>query len=229
MMKLFPASMKPWRSSRCSQRSISWTLDMWMLRNSSEVCKTTGSIFLGQPEKIIIGKLVMARALRLPTLLSIGRRRVPPARQARPAAVGRPWQIGEATRSSKSNLPCRIVVPVLTVSTARTHCQPHPVGFSRCVPNRSIRLYKQHANGKPPRSSRRHTTNVLASKAPSRRVFVLSISGTHGIGGWRKFTSSMFLSPLLSMSVACLLGSRSNRVRKHGKRRSFVSSRSGLK
>ena len=100
------------------------------------------------PERIIIGKPGKARALRLPTLPSIGRRNVPPARQARPVAVGRRLRIDEATRSSKSNLPCKIVVRVRAEGSVPTAIQLRRVGHSRRVRISSMKPYKPHANGK---------------------------------------------------------------------------------
>jgi hypothetical protein len=134
---------------------------------------------LDQHERIIIGKHGKTAALRRHSSTSIGNRNVPRVRRAKPVVVGHLSRIDEAIPSSQSNLPCRMVVPVLNGSSARTRSQLHPVGFSRCVRSNRIRLYKLHANGKPPRSLKRHTTDVSGLRALSLRAFVLSSYDEH--------------------------------------------------
>jgi len=169
------------------------------------------------PERILIGKHGNRAVLRHRTSTLIGNMSVLPAQQARSGTVGRQSRIGGATRSSRLNLPCRIVVAVLCVSSAHTRSQLRPVGFSRSVPNLSIRPYKPHANGKLPRSLKRHTTSVPGSRGHSRRAFALSSYGGQGIAAWPKSICSRSSLLPRSTSAAFLPGTLSKSELKHGK------------
>ena len=160
----------------------------------------------GPRAKSITGKRAKRQASKPPSLWWIGSTSAPPVRRDRPAAVGHPPRIGEATRSSKSNSRYRTAVPAQAVSSVPTVRRPRRVGCSRCVPSSSIWPCKPHGNGKPRRNSKQRMRHALGLKARFHRAFERSDYVRPVTVVWRKFISSRTSRPPRSISAGCMPG-----------------------
>jgi hypothetical protein len=159
----------------------------------------------------------------------IGTTSAPPVRQDTRVAVGHPPRIGEATRSSKSHSRCRTADPAPAGSSVPTVSQPRRAASSRCVRKHSIRPYKPHANGKPPRRSKPRMRCGQASRERFHKAFGRSDYVRRATEDKRKSICSTSSPPPHSISAGCMAGRLRSHERKHDKPPSCAWPRKGLK